>query len=240
MRHIFSTPLLGPVLILGLILGPLFGLSGCSAPRSPLDQLKAQLRDAPEYTIALEDMRQDGTFFPAYYHKYKVLQGEQVWSTDWLEVSEDFYRRNENFLGMSLASKREGQETTTPHPAGYHYVGNEQYGRWRSDSSGNSFWEFYGKYALLRDVLGLAGGSIFRRDYDQYRGYQSRNRPYYGPTGREYGTNGTTTRQRNPSFFERRQAREVASQQRFRQKFQNRIGRSSGASLRSRSFGFGK
>ena len=133
MRHIFSTPLLGPVLILGLILGPLFGLPGCSAPRSPLDQLKAQLRDAPEYTIALEDMRQDGTFFPAYYHKYKVLQGEQVWSSDWLEVSEDFYRRNENFLGMSLASKREGQETTTPHPAGYHYVGNEQYGRWRSE-----------------------------------------------------------------------------------------------------------
>lgn len=233
MRHIFSTPILGLFLILGL-------LSGCSAPSSPLDELKAQLRDAPEYTIALEDMREEGTFFPVYYHKYNVLQGEQVWSTGWLEVSEEFYRRNENFLGMSLASKTEGQESTTPHPAGYHYVGNEKYGQWKTDSSGNSFWEFYGKYALLRDVLGLAGGAIFRRDYDQYRGYRNQNRPYYGPTGREYGTNGTRTRQRNPNFFERRQAREVASQQRFRQKFQSRIGRSNGSSLRSRSFGFGK
>ena len=233
MRHSFSTPLLGLFLLLGL-------LSGCSSSSSPLEQLKAQLRDAPEYTIVLEDMRKDGTFFPAYYHKYKVLQGEQNWSTDWREVSGQVYRRNENFLGMSLASKTAGQENTTPHPPGYHYVGNPQYGQWKTDNSGNSFWEFYGKYALLRDVLGLAGGMTFRRDYDQYRRYQDQNRPYYGPTGREYGTTGTRTRQRNPSFFARRQAREVASQQRFRQKFQSRVGRSSGSSMRSRSFGFGK
>jgi hypothetical protein len=233
MRRIFSIRILGLFLVLGL-------LSGCSAAPSPVDELTAQLRNAPEYTIALEDMREEGTFFPAYYHKYKVLQGDQVWSTGWREVSEQFYRANENFLGMSLASKAGGAESTTPHPAGYNYVGNERYGQWQTDNRGNSFWEFYGRYALMRDVLGLAGGTIFRRDYDQYRGYQNQNRPYYGPTGREYGTNGTSTRQRNPSFFERRQAREVASQQRFRKKFQNRIGRSSGTSLRSRSFGFGK
>ena len=90
MRHIFSTLLLGPVLILGLILGA--GSSGCRAVPPPglhSTSSRPSLRDAPEYTIALEDMRQEGTFFPAYYHKYKVLQGEQVWSTDWLEVSEE-------------------------------------------------------------------------------------------------------------------------------------------------------
>ncbi len=235
MRRIFSTPsLLGLFLIIGLV------SSGCSSSLSPLDNLKAQLRDAPEYTIILEDMREEGIFFPAYYHKYKVLQGEQVWSTKWLEISEQFYRRNENFLGLSLASKNKEQENTTPHPAPYHYVGNEKYGQWKTDSSGSSFWEFYGKYALLRDVLGLAGGSIFRRDYDRYRSYRDQRRPYYGRTGREYGTNGTRTKQSNPDFFERRQTREVASQQRFRQKFQSRVGRSSSSSFRSRSFGSGK
>lgn len=228
-------PLIGAVLSLVLAF-----VTGCSAPTSPLDELKSQLKTVPEYNIILEDMREEGTFFPAYYHKYKVLQGDQTWSTDLRKVSEEFYRKNENFLGMSLASKTQGEENSTPHPAGYDYVGNEKYGQWKSDNRGNSFWEFYGKYALMRDVLGLAGRTIFRNDYDQYRGYQTQNRPYYGPTGQEYGTNGTVTKQRNPTFFERRRARDMASQQRFRQKFQSRVGRSSGTSMRSRSFGFGK
>jgi len=223
------------VLSLALVL-----VAGCSAPTSPLDELKAQLKTAPEYNIILEDMREEGTFLPAYYHKYKVLQGDQTWSTDLRKVSEKFYRQNENFLGMTLASKTEGEESTTPHPAGYNYVGNEKYGQWRNDHSGNSVWEFYGKYALMRDLFGLAGRSVFRNDYNQYRGYQTQNRPYYGRTGQEYGTNGTVTKQRNPTFFERRRTRDVASQQRFRQKFQSRVGRSSGTSMRSRSFGFGK
>ena len=127
---------------------------GCSAPTSPVDELQAQLKTAPEYSIILEDMREEGTFFPAYYHKYKVIQGDQTWSTDLRQVSEEFYRRNENFLGMTLASKIEGEKSTTPHPAGYNYVGNEKYGQWKSDNRGNSFWEFYGKYALMRDLFG--------------------------------------------------------------------------------------
>ncbi len=213
---------------------------GCSAPTSPVDELQAQLKTVPEYSIILEDMREEGTFFPAYYHKYKVIQGDQAWSTDLRQVSEEFYRKNENFLGMTLASKIEGEKSTTPHPAGYNYVGNEKYGQWKSDNRGNSFWEFYGKYALMRDLFGFAGRSVFRNDYNQYRGYRTQNRPYYGRTGREYGTNGTVTKQRNPTFFERRRTRNVASQQRFRQKFQSRVGRSSGNSMRSRSFGFGK
>ena len=231
MCHSFSLTLA----VLSLVLA-----AGCSAPTSPVEELKAQLKTVPDYNIILEDMREEGTFFPAYYHKYKIVQGDQTWSTDWRKVPQEFYSKNENFLGMTLASKTDGEESSTPHPAGYNYVGNEKYGQWKSDNRGNSFWEFYGKYALMRDVFGLAGRTIFRNNYNQYRGYRSQNRPYYGPTGKEYGTNGTVTKQRNPTFFERRRARNVASQQRFRRKFQSRVGRSSGASMRSRSFGFGK
>ena len=237
MTRFFSSRLLDLLLVL------VFAVSiaaGCASSSSPLDELKAQLQTVPEYSIILEDMREDGFFLPVYLHKYKVLQGEQTWSSGWREVSEDFYRQNENFLGMTLASKTAGQESATPHPAGYNYVGNEKYGQWKSDNRGNSFWEFYGQYALLRDVLGLGGRTVFRNDYDQYRGYQTQNRPYYGPTGNEYGTTGTVTKQRNPNFFERRRARDLASQQRFRQKFQSRVGRSSASTMRSRSFGFGK
>ncbi len=210
---------------------------GCAA-QPPLERLKAQLASAPEYSIVLEDMKEEGVFFPTYYHKYRVVQGDQTWTTDWLEVSESVYRNHENFLGMTLASKGPDGETTTPHPPGYDYVGNPKYGQWRTDSSGRSFWEFYGQYALLRDLLGLGGRVIYRNDYDLYQTYRNQNRPYYGPN-REYGTRGTLTRQTKPSFFERRRAREMIRRERFLQKFRRRVGRSR-SPFRARGFGFGK
>jgi hypothetical protein len=213
-------------------------VSGCTAPL-PIEQLKAELASVPEYAVLLEDMREEGTFFPTYYHRYKVVQGDQSWTTDWLRVPESFYRAHENFLGMTLASKTPDGENTTPHPPGYDYVGNPQYGQWQTDSSGRSFWEFYGQYALLRDLFGWGPRVIYRDDYDLYQTFRARNRPYYGPTGQEYGTRGTITRQTKPSFFERRRAREIAQRERFQQKFQRRLGRSS-APMRSRGFGFGK
>ena len=57
---------------------------------------------------------------------------------------------------------------------GSQLVGNPQYGNWQSDSSGNSFWHWYGQYALLstlfRNPIGY--GSWGRhRDYSYYNDY---------------------------------------------------------------------
>lgn len=214
-------------------------IAGCSSSAPPLDKLKAQLSSAPEYSIILDDMRQDGTFISSYFHQYKVVQGEKSWTTDWLQVPKSVYRANQNFLGMTLASKTPDGENNVPHPAGYGYVGNSRYGQWQTNNSGTSFWAFYGQYAFMRSMYGLGRGSVFRNDYDSYARSRSRGRPYYGATGKEYGTRGTVTQQRKPSFFERRRSRDVAKRQRFGQKFNNRMGRSS-VPVRSRGFGFGK
>ena len=213
-------------------------LSACSSA-TPLERLKSQLASAPEYAIILSDMREEGTFFSSYFHQYQVVQGENSWTTDWLQVPESVYRANENFLGMTLASKTPDGENNVPHPPGYDYVGNPRYGSWQTNSSGMSFWAFYGQYALMRDLLGIGRGSIFRNDYDAYQRSRSQQRPYYGRTGKEYGTRGTVTQQQKPSFFARRRARDAAQRQRFQQKFNNRFGRSS-VPVRSRGFGFGK
>lgn len=212
---------------------------GCGSSATPLERLKTQLAAGPDYSIMLADMREEGSFFQSYYHKYQVVQGENSWTTDWEQVPEDMYRANANFLGMTLASRTAGDQNDVPHPPGYQYVGNPQYGEWRTNSSGTSFWAFYGQYALMRDMFGLGYGSIYRNDYDGYRRSRAERRPYYGPTGAEYGTRGSVTQRRRPSFFARRRAREVASRQRFQQKFSNRFGRSS-SPLRGRGFGFGK
>lgn len=53
---------------------------------------------------------------------------------------------------------------------GNQMVGNPHYGRWRADSSGNSFWAFYGRYAMMSHLFG--GG------YRTYYGSWSSRRPY--------------------------------------------------------------
>ena len=68
--------------------------------------------------------------------------------------------------------------------AGQQLVGNPHYGQWRSNSSGNSFWVWYGQYALFRTLLG--GPSI---GYGRWAG--GRNYSYYHDWGRDNYTSPT-------------------------------------------------
>ena len=209
---------------------------GCSGT-SPIEQLKAQLASAPDYSIILEDMQESGTFVPIHYHKYRIVQGDRTVTTDWLKVSKSVYQTNKPFLGMTLASKTAAGVDGTPHPPGYGYVGNKQYGSWQT-GSGGSFWVFYGQYALMRDLLGMGRGPILQRNYDNYRTHRTQQRPYYGPN-KEYGTQGSVTRQTKPTFFDRRVAKDRMKRASFQDKFKRRAGRSSFPS-RGGGFGYGK
>lgn len=58
--------------------------------------------------------------------------------------------------------------------AGSQLVGNPNYGQWRNDSSGNSFWAWYGKYALFSSLFRSPiyyGGWAGRRNYSYYHDY---------------------------------------------------------------------
>jgi hypothetical protein len=211
------------------------GLGGCGAGRLPLETLQQDLKDAPTYSIILEDMDVKGNFFPTYYQRYKVVQESKEYTTDWMQVPEEYYRRTENFLGMTLVSKKDGKIDSDPGPAGYSYVGNPRYGQWQ-EGPGGSFWVFYGQYRLLSDLLG--GRRVFRTDYSNYERYRSQGRPYYGENN-EFGTNGSVTRGQKPDFFARRMARLEASRQAFSDRVASRTGRTR-MSGRGRSFGMGK
>lgn len=228
-----------PILLIGLLL-----LCGCGGERDPVVEMQKSLASAPAYMIVLDDIREEGTVFTAYYHRYLITQGEKKVQTDWMEVSESIYRKYEPFLGMALVAKSEQDGVNnTPHPPGYHYVGNPQYGQW-TNRGGTSFWEFYGQYALMRDLLGWGGGfGMSRYDYDDYRSYRRDGRPYYG-RNREYGTQGSVTQKQKPSTFQRRKAAIAQKRQSFTQKVQSRTSQSrsgfgsSRSTSRSRS-GFG-
>ncbi|MBF0470129.1 MAG: hypothetical protein HQL48_02010 [Gammaproteobacteria bacterium] len=71
--------------------------------------------------------------------------------------------------------------------AGSYLIGNPNYGEYRQDSHGNSFWEWYGQYALFSSLLGGRGF------YDGAVNYNSWNRQprysWYNDYGRSsYGS----------------------------------------------------
>lgn len=226
-----------------------FTLLSC-AGRTPLESIKRELVKYPEYSVLLEDMNVEGMLFKDYYHRYKVVFGQETgvgdslayesYLTDWFQVKKKEYEKYNNYLGMVIASKsRDGKIDDTPFPPGYQYVGDPRYGQWRQDSNGNSFWEFYGKFAFFSHMFGMFSRPIYRSGWDDYRDYRGRGQPFFGQN-RQYGTSGKYTQQTNKSFFERRQQREAARKQNFAEKVKRRTNRSRMSSVRRRSGGFGK
>ncbi len=75
---------------------------------------------------------------------------------------------------------------------GSYLVGNPNYGHWNQDSSGNSFWSWYGKYALFSSVIrGFGGfGSNYHSGPIYHDSWYKRDRyGYYHDYGRKtYGT----------------------------------------------------
>ena len=62
---------------------------------------------------------------------------------------------------------------------GSQMMGNPNYGQWRTDSSGMSFWEWYGMYALFSNLFDN-DRRYYYRDWGRYRGYS-----YYNDYGRD-------------------------------------------------------
>lgn len=227
-------------------------LPGCgtkSSKRYPnyLHMMQQSLAASKEYSIILEDMKVEGNFVDEYFHKYKLISVQEITgqedvqfkeaTTEWFQVSPEQYQQYENALGMVIASKdAEGNETNIAQPPGYQYVGNERYGRWRTQSDGSRFWEFYGKYALMSSVFNMVSGPIYYRDYSGYRDHYRRRAPYYG-SNKQWGTQGTYAKKTHPTFFKRQQQRASASKNRFSNKVKNRTSRSSMSRVRSRSGG---
>lgn len=138
-----------------------------------------------------------------------VKTGATTSDEQWVDVSQDKYKAMQNDLGMAIEHKPAGEydfeASRTPQPAGFAYMappsqGSNQYGYWEH-RDGQSFWVFYGQYALLRDLLfNHYYRPIDPYEWDGYRSSQRSGQTYYGRdvTGSapKYGTQGTATQDR--------------------------------------------
>jgi len=210
-------------------------LAGCGRAYDPVRELSRDLHRYPEFSLIVDDLRIEDSFFPDFFLRFKILtaSGQKVAgrdtvvyqerTTDWYEVSEAVFGRYEHFVGMVVASKsRDGRTTDVrqAHPPGYRHVGNPHYGFWGA----GGFWQFYGQYALMRDLMG--GWRVNRGDYQDYQRNRERGRPYFGPVqkGRPtFGSRGTMTQKTRPGFYQR----QVNRRQAFASRARSRVGRSS-------------
>ena len=219
--------------------------------KSPVDEMIRDMTNVPVYSVILYDMDAEGIVFTTYKHQYRIIKEEQEGKpeeeiTGWKEVGERFFKQNENNMGMEIVSKTaDGKLIKSASPAGYNnYIGNERYGNWQTNSSGNSFWAFYGQYAFMSSMFNMMAYPVRRSYYNNYRGsYYGTGRSYYGPRtsggGRYYGTNSNYNRTSRPNS-------------RWNNNFRNRVRSAStrssksgsryksGSSFRSRGGGFGK
>ena len=128
--------------------------------------------------------------------------GETTSDEKWVDVSHSTFDAEKNDLGMAIEHKPAGEydfeAERTPQPAGFAYiappsVGSNQYGYW-DHRGGESFWVFYGQYALMRDLLfNHSYRSPLPYEYDGYYSSRRSGQTYYG---KEYGTHGTATQER--------------------------------------------
>ncbi len=224
------------VLLLAVLLSALLTGCGSGPSETPLERVSRALAQRGDYSVVLADAKEENGRF--YQKLYVVEDGkEQPESTDWLETSQSDFESMLPLLGMTVYAKKNGQESFEAAPPGYEYVGNSRYGEWQRDSSGGSFWMFYGQYRLMSDLLGW--GRVGRGDYTTYQSHRMSGQPYYGPN-KEYGTSGSMTRKKHPAFFERAQSRDLMKRSSFASRVQSRIGRTSMSSMRARSGGVGK
>jgi hypothetical protein len=221
--------------------------------KSPVDELIKDMAGAASFSIILYDMNTEGSIFKEYYHQYRIIKeenngevGEEI--TEWYAVDENYFKSNLQNMGMEIAAKgADGKVTKGVSPPGYGaYVGNEKYGQW-VQRDGGSFWEFYGKFALMNSMFNMLAFPARRSYYDDYRGgYYGTGRGYYGPRANDgryaYGTNSNYNTTTNKSSRWSSNSANNSFKNRVRQSTprSSKSGSRYSNTTRSRSGGYGK
>ena len=133
-----------------------------------------------------------------YFHKYIKEENGKTQETDWVKVNPSFYEQNINNLGMAILSKPYGEFEPDAHaaPPGMAYVGNPEYGEWKKDGSGNSFWSWYGRYAFFSSLFFYPPYYYSYGSWNRWNTGYRHSRPYYGQTSggtTTFGSRGTRT-----------------------------------------------
>lgn len=151
-------------------------------------------------TAILIDTHATGFLIKTYYQKYRVISGYDNVEELIVRTSKEFAKKNMDHIGLSIYRKSDDVEEFLPLPPGSLYIGNREFGDWKTNKAGKTYWKFN---KVFKNFPKYLGWGKFKPDMDffqQMRSYASLHQAYYGPN-HEFGPNGKITQKNFPQFF---------------------------------------
>ena len=166
-----------------------------STPYLVNEQVFASFFQGAPLTVVLTDRLQTGFLIKTYFMQFRVIQGFKLPETILVRVSHDFWKKNENNLGMSLFRRDEGNTKTSvvPQPAGAIFIGDPAYGHWEDATSGEREWHFYNAYKYFPEYLGWGTYRPTETLWKALKLYDSNDETFYGDRN-QFGTKGIVTK----------------------------------------------
>ncbi len=158
--------------------------------------------------VILIDTHTTGFLIKTYYQKYRVISGYDNIEEMIVRTSREYAKKNIKNIGLSLYRKLDNKEEFLPIPPGTHYVGNPEYGEWRTTKSGVIKWYFWKAYKDFPKFFGWGKWRPTEEFLQQMRNSQVNNKPFYG-VDEEFGQNGKITRENFPHFFRAERTKKI-------------------------------
>lgn len=159
-------------------------------------------------TAILVDTHATGFLIKTYYQKYRVILGYDTVEEIIVRTSKEFAKKNMANIGLSIYRKSNEIEEFLPLPPGSLYLGNREFGQWKKNKKGKTFWSFNKSFKNFPRYLGWGSFRPDENFYQELRSSISLNRPFYG-THNEFGPEGTVTQENFPHFFKETRMKKV-------------------------------
>jgi hypothetical protein len=159
-------------------------------------------------SVILIDTHTTGFLIKTYYQKYRVISGYDNIEEMIVRTSREYAKKNIKNIGLSLYRKLDNKEEFLPIPPGTHYVGNPEYGEWRTTKSGEIKWYFWKAFKDFPKFFGWGKWRPTEEFFQQMRNSQVNNKPFYG-VAEEFGQNGKITRENFPNFFRAERSKKI-------------------------------
>ncbi|MES2527936.1 MAG: hypothetical protein V4598_12660 [Bdellovibrionota bacterium] len=163
----------------------------------------------PSVAVILIDTHTTGFLIKTYYQKYRVISGYDNIEEMIVRTSREYAKKNLKNIGLSLYRKLENKEEFLPIPPGSNYVGNPEYGEWRTTKSGAVKWIFWKAFKDFPKFFGWGKWRPTEEFYQLMRSSQVNNQAFYG-VNEEFGINGPVTKENFPHFFRSERTKKVS------------------------------
>ncbi|MFL5784293.1 MAG: hypothetical protein ACJ76H_06790 [Bacteriovoracaceae bacterium] len=173
------------------------------------DKSFSKILKGSSVSVILVDTHSTGFLIKTYYQKYRVITDYDNIEEMIVRTSREYAKKNLKNIGLSLYRRLENKEENLPLPPGSNYIGNAEYGEWRtSEKTGKTRWIFWKAYKDFPKYFGWGKWRPTEEFYREMRNAQSTNHPFYG-TEDEFGINGRVTRENFPHFFRSERAKQI-------------------------------